>query len=327
MSASSVTRPDAAPFGLDHPPSAPAAPIGAGSGAPFGIEDAYGAEGTTRIVVLGGRDGTFRAPDAGAVRPRRGGPVHPLSPVSLLDADAPSAAGRRPVQRRPLVGAPRPGAGAVVGAATIAMPRGASLVVATLVAGAATTSLLLFGRPELAYVSRVEVLLPLVLAVAAAGVGRLLEWAPRVWSEWRGPLGYASVAPWALTMLVAAAAPTLALPLWLPPALGVLAAAPFAWSALGPRRLRARVRPSPDAHGRRGGLLAAAVLALVAYSGLRPDLGGLLPAALFLCLVVTAFAGRGLADAGATWGVPAWTALAWGSLVVWASTLLAVVSP
>jgi hypothetical protein len=322
MSASSVTQPDASPFGLDPLPAA-AEP---GYDAPFGIEDAYGAEGTTRIVVMGGRDGPPRAVDAGAVRPRRGAPVHPLSPVSLLEAEASAVgAGRRPVRRLPRLTLRRPGAGVVPGAATITMPRAAALSVAALVAGAATAGLLVLGRPELEFASQVQVLLPLVLAIAVVGVGRLLEWAPRVWSEWRGPLGYASVAPWALLMLFTAAAPALALPIWLPPVAGVAVAAPFLWSAVGPRRLRARVRPRPDAHGRRGGMLASGVLALVAYSGLRPDLGGLLQAALFIALVVAAFTARGLADAGATWGVPAWAALVWGALVAWAFSLLAAV--
>jgi len=323
MSASSVTQPDAAPFGLAPRPSAPAEP---GVDAPFGIEDAYGAEGTTRIVVMGGRDGSPRVLDAGAVRPRRGTPVHPLSPVSLLPSQA-SAVGsvRRPVPRLPRLTLRRPGAAVAPGAATITMPRAAALAVTALVAGAATAGLMVLGRPELEFASQVQVLLPLVLAVAVVGVGRILEWAPRVWSEWRGPLGYASVTPWALLMLFAAAAPAVALPIWLVPVAGVAVAAPFLRSAFGPRRLRARVRPRPDAHGRRGGTLASGVLALVVYSGLRPDLGGLLQAALFLALVVAAFTARGLADAGATWGVWPWAALVWASLVAWASSLLAAI--
>ena len=224
----------------------------------------------------------------------------------------------------------RPAAAAVRtarGGSLIAMPRAAALLCAVLASGAATTSLLVAGNPRLYLVSLVPVVLPLVAAASAVGVGRLASWIPQAWSEWRGPLGYATLAPWAALMFLAAAVPTLGLPWWAALAAGASTGVPFLWSALGPNRLRGVVRPRPDAHGRRGGLVAALALLVTAYSVLRPDYGSVLAVATLAALSLAAFATRGLADAGQTWGFRQWLGLATGAFVIWGAVLVSSLTP
>ena len=122
--------------------------------------------------------------------------------------------------------------------------------------------------------------------------------------------------------ITSAAVPMLALPWWTAPAAGGLTGLPFLWSALGPRRLRGVIRPRPDGYGRRGGVFAAVALLVTAYSVLRPDYGSVLAVVTLAALALAAFATRGLADAGQTWGFRQWVALVGGSFVVWASVLV-----
>nr|NLI51324.1 hypothetical protein [Propionibacterium sp.] len=253
---------------------------------------------------------TLHRPDA-----RPAAPVaHPISPVSVRTPSAPAApTGRR--RRRPPA------------ELRITLPRTAALTVGGLAFGGATAALAVTGLAELASVAVFPLLLPVLLAAAVVGVARLESWAPLAWQEWRGPLGYASVAPWAVLQFAVAAVPELALPWWLPPAAGLLVAAPFLWSAVGPARLRPRLRPRPDAHGRRGAVLAGVALSVLTLSVARPGPGVFGVAALTVLFAVAALAPRGLADAGATWSGKHWAALTWGAWVAWAAGPLAAGVP
>lgn len=214
-----------------------------------------------------------------------------------------------------------------LGASVIAMPRFAALASAVLVGGAAVASATLIGRPEAHLVSTLPLVLPLVVAGSAVGIGRLSSWLPAAWREVHSGLSYVLVAPYLAVMMVAAAVPSLVLPLWVGPAVGVLAAVPFVLSAVGGHRLRPGLTSTPDAYGRRGALVAALALGLTAYATVRPDYGSVLAPVLLLVLAVAAFTVRGLADAGATWGRVQWAAFLWGALVCWGSSVAAVLTP
>lgn len=237
--------------------------------------------------------------------------AHPISPVS----DRTPAA---PVRRRR--GRPRSDL-------RITVPRGAALTAAGLAFGGATATLAVTGLADLASVAAFPLLLPALLAAAVVGVARLESWLPLAVQEWRGPLGYLTAASWAMLVFATVAVPELALPGWLPPLAGLLAASPFLWSAVGPGRLRARLRPQPDAHGRRGTLLAAVAWSVLTLSVLQPAAGVVGVAALTVFSALAALAPRGLADAGGTWAPQHWAAFTWGAWVAWAAGPLAAAVP
>ncbi len=256
-------------------------------------------------------------------------PGHPLSPVTVRTPRV-----RPPRAGSARVGSWRPGSTRVRQAPArrrraadaglrIAPPRAASLTAAALTAGAASVLLAVVAVDAVASVAVFGLLLPLLLAAAAVGVARLASWLPLVATEWRGPLGYATAAQWGVLMFVAAAAPEWSAPGWVPVASGLVAAAPFWWSAVGPGRLRPRLRATPDAHGRRGALLAGAALALITASMLLPAVGVFLQAGLAVLLALAALTTRGLADAGATWDARRWAACVAGTGVAWAAGPLA----
>jgi hypothetical protein len=260
---------------------------------------------------------TGEIPDA----PVAPGPVHPLSPVTV-SAPLRSLRTRRP-RFRPTLARRAPGRRPGGAELRIAPPRAAALTAAALTFGAATVLLAVAALDALEPVAPFGLLLPLLLAAAAVGVGRLASWLPLAAIEWGGPLGFSTAAQWVLLLFVAVAIPELALPAWVPPASGLLAAAPFLWSAVGPRRLRPRLRTTPDAHGRRGALLAAGTLSVITWSMLVPTVGVFAQAALTVLLALAALTPRGLADAGATWDARRWAACLGGLGIAWVAGPLA----
>lgn len=251
---------------------------------------------------------------------------HPFSPVSApRQATAPAASenerGRARAERRRAQAearrerrANRP--------ATIGVPRGAAALGAAVTFCAASSSLMLALRPEFQWASQLTVVVPLLVAMAAAGVGQLPAFAGRLLTEWGRPFAAVAFGPFAVLLFASVAAPHLALPWWVPCAAGALAALPFVYSALAPGRLRARPRPVPDDYGRRGAFACAGALALLGYSIATPEAAAFLQVFLAIALAVCAFLGRGLADGVRTWNAPTWWALVAGMVVCWVAVPL-----
>lgn len=200
----------------------------------------------------------------------------------------------------------------------IVMPRTAALVCAILVFGVTAALGLLGARAGSGLLAGLPALLPLIVAAAAVGVGRLIDGAPRLGAEWLGPVGYVSAAPAVLLLFVSAADQTLAMPGWLSLVTAGVATLPFLLSAFGPRRFRAALRPRRDEHARSGALWVAAALGVLTYLLGLGLVGGIVQTALVLALVLAALRPRGLADAGGAWGRIAWLAFGWGAAVFWA---------
>lgn len=240
---------------------------------------------------------------------------HPVSPVSATrSAPVPRSVPARRSRR-------------VRSTWRIGLPRPAALIAAALIGGFAASTLAAAGVAELAGLAQFPQVLPVALAAASVGVGRLASWLPAALQEWRGPLGYATAAPWIVLLFLSTGIPEFGLPAWAPAAAGLLAATPFLWSAIAPGRLRATLAARPDTHGRRGAALAGGALLVMTFSVVRPEVGVFLQAGLAVSLAVAALTVRGLADAGATWGTPYWLALTGGALIAWASGPLVTVAP
>lgn len=207
------------------------------------------------------------------------------------------------------------------GSSPIVMPRSAALVASVLALGLTLSVAALAVLPGVPFIQVLPATVPALVAAAAVGVDRLTSWAPRLWAEWRGWFGYLTLAPWLLLLAVSAVDPHLALPTWLAAVCAAIVPLPLLWSALAPHRLRARTRPAPDAHGRRGGLWSAAALGLAAYAVADTPAGVALQLGLPVVLVVASLRPRGLADAGATWRARQWLALVWGGAVVCATVV------
>lgn len=215
-----------------------------------------------------------------------------------------------------------------VGAAPIAEPVRAELGPSRIAAISGAVILFFFAltvasvavRPGAPVAEVLPGIIPIVVGASAVGVGRLSEWAPQLWENWRGWFGYATAAPWLLLLAASAIVPQLALPAWVAVATASLLTLPMLWLAAAPgkRASRPAVR---DAYGRQGGLWASAALGLAAYSVGDAPLDIALQLVIPVLLAVAALRPRGLADAGATWTWRQWLALAWGAGVVSATVV------
>lgn len=198
------------------------------------------------------------------------------------------------------------------------LPRFVAVVCALVTFAAVAVSSLLAVTIAFEFSSQLSAVMPLLLIVAAVGVGRLWAWGPRGLPHWRGRLGYLTAAPYVVLMCARAVYPTLLLPAWVAPAVGFVAAWPFVWAAMRRAAPALVLWPSSDQRGRSGALYASVALVVLAFAVVRPDLGVFLQVLLAVALVLVAFTARGLADAGATWSRAQWVALVWGCLTVWA---------
>ncbi len=202
------------------------------------------------------------------------------------------------------------------------LPRLVAVTCALLTFSAVTVSTLLAVTIAFEFSSQLSAVMPLLLAVSAVGVGRLWVWAPEAFPHWRGWVGYVTATPYALLMVARAIEPTLLLPAWVAPAVGLLAAVPFARAAARRDAPPLVLHPAPDERGRSGALYSSLALLILAYSVVQPSIGVFLQVFVAVALVLVAFSARGLADAGVTWCLRQWSALVWGCLVVWAGVPL-----
>lgn len=186
------------------------------------------------------------------------------------------------------------------------------------------TSSLIAILPEFQYVSQLPALLPFFLWAAAAGVGHLSNLGRGLVKPWRAALGIWSFVPYAVLIVVMAAAPDVAVPWWVALAVAGLAALPLLVVAVrSPESLRLDPASVPSERSRRGTFLVAIAALLMAYAVtqnvvMMATIGVLLAVA----LAVASLMPNGLAEASRTWGMAHWGALVWSSLVIWASALL-----
>lgn len=204
------------------------------------------------------------------------------------------------------------------------MPAAVNVLVAVLVAAFVVTSCLISFLPEFRFQSQFPALLPFFVWVAAVGVGDLANRGRALLEPWRAAFGLVSVVPYVVLMLVSATVPALVLPWWLALVAAAAAAVPFLLLAVRTteRGWPVPSEPTTDA-GLRGTFLVAVALMLVAYAVAGPAVAGaILSVLIAVALGVTSMMSHGLARAWRTWRPAHWLALAWGSLVIWASVLL-----
>lgn len=200
-----------------------------------------------------------------------------------------------------------------------------ALLAAVLVGAFVLTSSLLSTLPEFRFDSQFPALLPFFAWAGAAGVGHLANLGRVLWGPWRRALGIASLVPWLLLMLTSAAAPDLLLPWWLAVVAAVVAMVPFL--VLGVRAgTRLAIDPARDADesSLRGTFVIGVAQMLLAWAVTGSAFtGAVLGVLLSVALGVASMMPHGLARASRTWRLRHWAALAFGSLVIWASVLLA----
>ena len=198
------------------------------------------------------------------------------------------------------------------------------LMAAVLVFGFVLTSTLVAILPAFRFESQFPVLLPFFAWVGAAGAGHLANLGRSLLKPWRDAFGYASVVPYVLVMLVTAAAPHLEVPWRLGPIAAACASFPFVRLAVRARTgLMFNPARDADAATRRGTFLVGVALMLMAYAVAGPLVSGAVFAVLVAVgLGIVGMMPHGLARASRTWRLRHWAALAWASLVVWASVLL-----
>lgn len=202
---------------------------------------------------------------------------------------------------------------------TIGLPRRGSLLTAVLVFCTVASVVMTVTRPEFLWQSQLPALLPLLTAVAAAGVASLPEWGLRLVRECGRVWTVLAPAPLVGVLFASVAVPHLELPWWVGPAVGGWAVLPLLYSAIAPRRLRPKTVVEPDAYGARGVWLIAGALAVQAYALTRPEIEAFVGVVLALALLVGAFLTRGVADGAKTWPLVSWLALTWGAVVCWAA--------
>ena len=203
------------------------------------------------------------------------------------------------------------------------------LMAAVLVFAFVLTSTLVSLLPAFQFESQFPAVLPFFAWAGATGVGHLANLGRSLLQPWRTAYGYASVAPYVVVLLLAAAAPHLDLPWWLGPIAAACAAAPFVVLAVR-AGTRLAIDPIKDADpaSQRGTFLIGLALMLMAYAVAGPLVSGsILAVLLTVGLGVVSLMTHGLARASRTWRLRHWAALAGGSLVVWASVLLHGTTP
>lgn len=198
------------------------------------------------------------------------------------------------------------------------------LMAAVLVSAFVLTSTLVSILPAFRFESQFPTILPFFAWAGATGVGHVANLGRGLLEPWRLALGYVSVAPYVLVMLVSAAAPHLTLPWWLAVVAALAAAAPFVILAVRAGTPLA-IDPIKDADpgSQRGTFLIGIALMLMGYAVAGPSVSGAVLAVLLAVgLGVVSMMTHGLARASRTWRLRHWAALALGSLAVWASVLL-----
>lgn len=198
------------------------------------------------------------------------------------------------------------------------------LTAAVLVFAFVLTSTLIQVLPEFRFDSQFPALLPFFAWAGATGVGHLANLGRGLLQPWRAALGVVSLVPYVGLLLVSAVVPDLVLPWWTAPVAAGCAAVPFLLLGLRARTPLA-IDPTQDADeaSLRGTFLIGVSLMLLAYAAAGPVVTGAVASVLLaVALVVASLMTHGLARASHTWHLRHWVALAWGSLVIWASVLL-----
>ncbi|WP_040157744.1 hypothetical protein [Nigerium massiliense] len=189
-----------------------------------------------------------------------------------------------------------------------------------------TASVAVATWPGLAETGQLIAALPVLLGVAAPGLGPVATWLAETFSaRWRLLL---PLAAYPLTLLLASGLPGLDWPAWLAPLVGALCAAPLYVAGTTGDGFASLV-PEPGRVLKGGTAMAAlAVVALVFCAG--ADLGlwtAILEVMLVVGLVAGALNGTGLANAASRWRPRHWLALGWGALLTWGVLLARAVVP
>ncbi len=193
---------------------------------------------------------------------------------------------------------------------------GGAAVVTTLSAAVATVPL--FARED-----QLTVFLPLLVWVAAPGIGPAATWAGEVARSWRSAFGVWFTLPYAAVLFASAGVAGIEWPAWVAPAVGLAAAVPFALLSRDPDAVP-RLVPQRGAVVPRGTLLTGvAVMVSVLAAGSDRDLwGAVAQVVLLVALGCVALRTTGLAGAASRWRPRHWLALVWGTLVAWACIAL-----
>lgn len=186
------------------------------------------------------------------------------------------------------------------------------------------TSALIQVLPEFRFDSQFPALLPFFAWAGATGVGHLANLGRGLLRPWRASLGIVSLVPYVALMLTSAVLPDLVLPWWSALIVAGCVAIPFLLLGLRAGTPLA-IDPVHDADeaSLRGTFLIGLSLMLLAYAAAGPIVtGAVVSVLLAVALVIASLMTHGLARASHTWRLRHWVALAWGSLVIWASVLL-----
>lgn len=212
------------------------------------------------------------------------------------------------------------------GAAVAPSPRGVPAAVGLLGAGLAFVAVMSSSfvaiLPAFRFESQVPAVLPLLLWVAAAGLGHLATLGRLLLAPWRAAFGVASLVPWALILAVPMVAPHVTIPWWSAPVAGGAAALPFAVAALRPGvsglgLVEPRCVSGTSLRGTF--LVGVATMAMLWSVGGPPIVSTIAGVLLGLVLGLAGLAPHGLAHATRAWSLRHWAALVWGSAIVWLS--------
>lgn len=202
------------------------------------------------------------------------------------------------------------------------------LVAATLVFCFVTVSCAIATLPQFQFESQFGAVLPFFLWAAAPGVGSLSVVARRLRTPWVKALGWVSLVPYAAVMLIEASIPQLVLPWWSGLVAAGCAALPFVIGGLRQTRgWPTRGVRSIDPSARHGLFFLVVALMLMTYGASAEQLSGaVIEVLLASALFVASLRRHGLADAARAWTPRQWVALLWGSVVVWATTIVSTLT-